>query len=146
MNFRLKFSIDLSMKNTSKKKLVQKIRMSKFLKKYFSMIQKYFSSRFFLAIWKFRLVHENHVYISRFDFIRVPHAKQSIDPPPQDSISITMFIYILDFGDFGKFWPNHVHIYSFSTFLKHFLNHFENFAICLFVYIYIYEHSSLYPE
>ena len=54
--------------------LVQKIRMSKSLKKSFSMIEKYFWSRFFLAIWKFRLVHENHVYISRFASIRVRYA------------------------------------------------------------------------
>ena len=54
-------------------------------------------------------------------------------------------VRIYRFLEFSEILPKICsYIYRFSTFLKHFLNHFENFGFCMFVYIYIYEHSSLY--
>ena len=61
---------------------------------------------------------------------------------PQVQVLKLVYSYI-DFWKFRKFCPKYVRIYRFSTFLKHFLNHFENFGVCMFVYICIYEHSSL---
>ena len=64
-----------------------------FLKKVFSKIKKYCLSRFLFMIWNISLLLKNHTYISRFDFIRVRRIQTSNRPHPQDSISITMFIY-----------------------------------------------------
>ena len=47
----------------------------------------------FFVIWNISLLLKNHTYISRFDFIRVPRIQTSNSSTPQDSISITMFIY-----------------------------------------------------